>query len=204
MKLRTAILSGIAALVVAAIAANAQVPGVNSTLNSVFTLAYDNSTMKPTYASSSQITIATAPSDICTLTGSATKNVRIRRIFLAGEATNADNVRIAVAKRSTANSGGTATTPEVVPYDSGSSAGTAVMRAYTANPTEGTTIGHVTETMIPFGNLTTGLGAPQVIYYGELGSPIVLRGTSEVAAVNLGNQTVSGGVANCVFEWTEE
>ena len=72
MNLRTKLLCGFAALLTAALAAQAQVPGVNSTLQTVFTLAYDNSTMKQTFSSSKTFVPAAAATDVCTLNGSAT------------------------------------------------------------------------------------------------------------------------------------
>ncbi len=85
MKLRTILLSGLAALVATTLALQAQVPGVNSTLNTVFTLAYDNSTMKQTYSAAGVVTSTmTASGEVCAISGSATKNVRVRRVIIGG------------------------------------------------------------------------------------------------------------------------
>jgi hypothetical protein len=207
MKLRSILLATVAVIATATLAVQAQVPGVNSTLNSVFTLAYDNGTMKPTYSSTQGFSpTGTAATDICLLNGSATKNVRVRRVFLNLQATTAVTTSVAFIKRSTANSGGTALTGTVVPYDSANSAGTAVARFYTANPTVGTSIGLLADPYFSVGNLTTG-GAqafPSVMIYGAQGSPIVLRGVAQGLAVNLNAASLSGVVASCTFEWTEE
>lgn len=207
MKLKTIFLFGVAAAFTAVLAAQAQVPGVNSTLNSVFTLAYDNSTMKPSYSASSAFTpTGTSATDVCTISGSATKNVRVRRIFFNGLATTAVSVPIGIIKRSTADSAGTAVTLTNVPYDSAFPAATAVAKSYTANPTLGTAVGFVADPYFSVGNLTTG-GAqpfPSVMIYGELGSPIVLRGVAQSVVVNLNAASLSGIVASCTFEWTEE
>lgn len=205
---KTALFLGAAALLTVAFAVQAQVPGVNSTLNSVFTLAYDNSTMKPTYSSwNSYNPAATGATDICTITGSATKNIRVRRVFFNGIATTAATDPVAIIKRSTASSGGTATFAVTsVPYDSSNAAVTATVTYYTANPTVGTIVGVVADPMFSFGNLTTG-GAqalPSQMIFGALGQPIVLRGVAQSLSVNLNNLIYPGLVASCGFEWTEE
>ncbi len=209
MKTRSKLLLAGAVLATVALAAQAQVPGVNSTLQTVFTLAYDNSTMKPTYSSTVDIVPASAfvggATDVCTIFGSATKNVRVRRIIISGVASVVQTEVIGIVKRSTIDSGGTQTLGTAVPYDSGSPAATAVIENFTANPTLGTLVGALADFHITWGNLTTGVGSPPtVVTFGALGSPAVLRGTSQQLAVNLNaNSLVSGKVA-CTFEWTEE
>lgn len=207
MKLRTLFIAGISALVAAVLAAQAQVPGVNSTLNSVFTLAYDNSTMKPTYSASYAFSpTATSASDICNLTGSATKTIKVRRIFFNAQATTAVTVPVAIIKRSTANTGGTGNVATAVPYDSSNSAATAVATMYTANPTTGTIVGVLADPYFSIGNLTTGGAAPfpSNLTFGQLGSPIVLRGVAQSVSISLNSGSYSGIVSSCGFEWTEE
>lgn len=160
--------------------------------------------MKQTFSSSSLFTVASAATDVCTLTGSATKNVRVRRAIITGSATSVATEPVEVFKRSTANSAGTAITGAVVPYDSSNSAGTAVARVYTANPTVGTAVGVLAIQYLTYANNTTGVGAPTTFVFGELGQPIVLRGVAQVFAVNLAGLTVSGAQLGCTIEWTEE
>ena len=105
MKLRTLLIASAASLVTAVLAVQAQVPGVNSTLNSVFTLAYDNSTMKPTYSASGVVTPVASATDICTLQGSATKNIRVRRVLVAGIGFAVNAEPVSIVKRSTADTG---------------------------------------------------------------------------------------------------
>lgn len=201
------LLAAAAAVLTAALAAQAQVPGVNSTLNSVFTLAYDNSTMKPTYSATEAVFApATLATDVCNLTGSATKNVRVRRILFNGLATAVISDPVAIIKRSTANSGGTPLVPTPASYDSASAAATAVFTAYTANPTLGTQAGILADPYVTFGNLTTS-GPPSgstLFEFGRLGSPIVLRGVAESVSVNLNVATFTTAQLSCTFEWTEE
>ena len=211
MKIRTALLAGFGAVVIAGLAAQAQVPGVNSTLNSVFTLAYDQSTMKPTYSASSIFAPAASATDICYLTGSATKTIKVRRIIFAGVASAVQADPIAIIKRSTATVGAGANMLPVA-YDSTNSltnsttnTASATADLYTANPTTlGTYVGTLADLYVNWGNLTTGLGSTTTFEFGARGSPIVLRGAAQQVAVNLGGSTYTTPVTSCTFEWTEE
>ncbi len=208
MKLRSLLLAGVAIAATATLAVQAQVPGINSTLNTVFTLAYDNSTMKPTYSATRGgfSPTGTAATDICELRGSASRTVKVRRIYFNGMATTAATDPVAIIKRSTANTAGTGETLVNVPLDSLNAASTAVVEAYTANPTVGTAVGTIADPQFSFGTLTTA-GAqafPSHLLFGQLGSPIVLRGIAQAVTVNLNAQSLSGIVASCTFEWTEE
>lgn len=206
MNLRYKLLAGIGAVAIAALAAQAQVPGVNSTLQSVFTLAYEVSTMKPSYSSAIYNVPASSATDICTIHGSATKQIRVRRAFFSGVATTAITDPVALVKRSTANQAGTGYTGIIVPHDSANPTGTATVEQWTTNPTLGTLVGVITDPMYSFGNLTTGGAATfgSRLQYGELAQPIVLRGIAQNLALNLNGITYSGGLITCGFEWTEE
>lgn len=208
MRFRTALLAGLISVLTTILVVQAQVPGVNSTLNSVFTLAYDNSTMKQTFSSMAQVVanVAGGATDVCTLTGSATKTIRVRRIYYNMIATTAVTDPVAILKRSTANSAGTSFSMIPVPYDSRNSAATATVLMYTANPTTGTLVGVLADPMFSVGNLTTGgaQGFPSEFQFGRLGQPILLRGIAEVLAINLNSQGYSGNLTTCGFEWTED
>jgi len=212
MKLRPALLIASAILLTGVLAGQAQVPGVNSSLQSVFNLVYDNSTMKPTYSSSTTTTMASSATDVCQLRGSATRTVKVRRIIVSAASTAVQSDPVAIIKRSTANSGGTVVTPAVVPYDSqfsltgaATNTGTAVAVGYIANPTVGTAVGVLADPYLTFSNYTTGVGGgPYPFIFGQLGSPVVLRGVAQSVAVNMSGQSIAGTTISCTFEWTEE
>ncbi len=205
MKLHSKLLLAGAVLATVALAAQAQVPGVNSTLQAVFTLAYDNSTMKPTYSSTAIVVPAASATDICMITGSATKNIRVRRLFISGVASVVQTEEIGVVKRSTANTGGAGSIGVAVPYDSSSAAATALVEFFTTNPTLGTLIGAIADFDITWGNLSTGVGsAVTQILFGQLGSPVVLRGAAQQLSVNLNGNSLVSGKVSCTWEWTEE
>lgn len=208
MRLRSAILGGLGALLAGALIAQAQVPSINSTLNSVFTLTYDNSTMKPTYSATGTGPIATNSTDICSLAGSATKTIKVRRILLSGSATAVVTDPVAILKRSTANAASSgASIMNQVPYDSANSAGTSALAEFhsVAPQTLGTLVGMIADPLITFSNYTTGISnGQQRLYYGEFGSPIVLRGVAQMVAVNHNASAPTGAFITCTFEWTEE
>jgi len=152
------------------------------------------------------LAIAAAATDIFTIIGSATTTVRIRRVAFSGLATAASATPVVLIKRSVADTLGTSTAPVAVPHDSTNAAATAVVRAYTANPTLGTTIAPMQARRI---TLTTAAGAipnvPTVIELairGEQG--IVLRGIAEQLALNFNGATVAGAVLDIDVTWTEE
>lgn len=203
MNFRSTLLLGAAIVLTGALVAQGQVPGVNSTLNSVFTLAYDQSTMKPTYsASSSLFTVASAATDVCTLQGSATRVVKVRRVLVAGNATAQATEPVEAFKRSTAATTGTSVILASVPYDSINAASGAVAERYSVNPTVGTVVGLLQTQSLTYAFQT--IGAPIIFTFGALGQPVVLRGVAQNLAINLAGLTVAGAQITCTFEWTEE
>jgi hypothetical protein len=207
MRIRTLLISVFGAVIVAALAAQAQVPGVNSALNTVFTLTYDNSTMKPTYSATGTGPIATNSTDVCSLGGSATKTIKVRRIILSGGATAVVTDPVAIIKRGTAlNNAGSAVMAQIA-YDSANSAGTATLAEFysTAPATLGTVVGMIADPYFTYSNYTTGISnGSQQLYYGEFGSPIVLRGVLQSINVNHNASAPAGAFITCTFEWTEE
>ena len=209
MKLRSTLLAVFGALLAGALIAQAQVPGVNSTLNSVFTLTYDNSTMKPTYSSSMRIIPAASATDVCNLVGSSSKVIKIRRILIDGAATAVTAAEpIAILRRSalnTATAGTNWALGQVTAYDTSSAVGTASSESWSVNPSNLAPSVLIADPYFTFSNYTTGIGNGSMqLYYGEFGSPLVLRSATTQVAVNLNGNTVAGAIMNCTFEWTEE
>jgi hypothetical protein len=158
-----------------------------------------------TYSASASWTFAASATDIFTITGSATKTVKIRRITLSFTATSGANATVVVTKRSTANTAGTSGTPTAVPWDSTNAAATAVVRNYTANPTLGTLVGNVqTSTVYASGGGTIGSIPIILDYTGTAQQPLILRGTSQVVGINMNGTTYTGNIARATVIWTEE
>lgn len=151
------------------------------------------------------VSLAVAATDFFTLTGSATKTIRVTQTSIAFTG-GGTVVSAQVIKRSTANSGGTATTPTIVSHDSANAAATAVARSYTANPTLGTIVGVLRADRTDSPLLTSTTTPVDVEYtFGDRPSQaIVLRGTGEVFAFNFNGATLSGGTVTGFIEWTEE
>ena len=203
MKLRPVLLAVAASLLTGVLVSQAQVPGINSTLQSVFTLAYDQSTMKPTYSSTiNGVTPAASATDVCALSGSATKTIKVRRIIVNGF-TNGVAVAepVTILRRSTIYAGA-GSSPVETAYDSSNSAATAVAEVWTANPTVGTLVGLLADISVLF-PAGTALAPATVFEFGRLGSPVVLRGVAQSVAVNLSGITIAGTLG-CTFEWTED
>jgi hypothetical protein len=158
-----------------------------------------------TYSASAFWTFAASATDIFTITGSASKLVKIRRITLSFTATSGANATVVVTKRSTANSGGTSVVRDAVPWDSANTAATATVRTYTANPTLGTLVGNVqTSTVYASGGGTIGSIPIILDYTGTAQQPMILRGTTQVLGINMNGTTYTGNVARATVIWTEE
>jgi len=163
---------------------------------------------KATYSAAiTDLATAALATDIFTITGSATKTVRITKLWFFTEQTTAALDDILLIKRSTANSAGTSTAPAKVPYDSNNAAATATVLAYTVNPTLGTTVGLMRSYNMEGSTGSGGQNVPVYLFeqFGDGPSQaIVLRGTGEVLAFNLNSITIAGSKFNISIEWTEE
>jgi hypothetical protein len=191
-------------LIVLATPARAQSPGVSSPWNPVWSIPIDS--IKRSYgASIVGLVGAASATDVFGICGSASTTVRVTRVLVAGRATAAANADLAIIKRSTADTGGTATNPAAIPYDSSIAAGTAVVSAYTANPTTGTAVGTLGTYQVNLGNLTTTLGPQTIADFGNRpASGVVLRGVAQCLYANLSGATFAGNLYNISVEWTEE
>ena len=205
MRFRTLLIATLASLLTAVLASQAQVPGVNSTLQTVFTLAYDNSTMKPSYSARAAFTPGGTPTDVCSITGSSTRRVKVRRIVIAGTLTTTITEYVAIVKRSTANSAGAGSAMTKVPYDSNNAASTvAVAEVWTGTaPTVGTLVGVLADIPVTFA-ATTIVNQGTEFKFGELAQPVVLRGVAQQLSLNLEGQGGGAGTIQCFFEWTED
>lgn len=157
-----------------------------------------------TYSVGVAFVAPTLATDIFTITGSASKTVQVIHMSLCLTATTGSNATVNLIRRSTANTAGTSTTPTIAKWDSASAAATAVVRAYTANPTLGTTAGTLmTDSIYVSGGGTVGSDPLEYSYDLLGGSPITLRGTSEVLAINLNGVTFAGNSCRATVIWVE-
>lgn len=164
---------------------------------------------KATYsASSALLTPVASATDLAILNGSASKTIRLLKVFCTyktdGAAGSRDQNIFYLVKRSTANSAGTPTTLTNVPLDSANAAASAVCLSYTANPTPGTTVG----TVIVGSAYSGQISGPSIVLFDadKYGQALVLRGTAQGVAVNNNGVTVPGTSPQVQFTyvWTEE
>lgn len=156
-------------------------------------------------------TAYTTPTDLMCISGSATKTVAVTQAYIAIQSTSAALQTVLFIKRSTANTGGTSTTPTPVSYDSSRGAATAVVTVYTAAPSLGNVVGNIRVILLSSGVAT---GSPGVISMSAQGipsatrttqqTPVILRGTAESLCINYaGAALTSGFTSSYGFEWVE-
>jgi hypothetical protein len=193
--------------------ASINAPGTNL-VSRLFELAVSSALVdgtKATYsgAVTGLLPTAAASTGLLILTGSATKTVRLTRVYAAATlATTAVFVDFQVAKYSTVATGGTAATVTAVPHDSNSPAATASLSSYTgAGPTLGTLVGVITSYKVlgPVTGTPVAFNVMDVSFGNRPAQCPVLRGVAQQIALTANNVTF--GTAPNVdagFEWTEE
>lgn len=169
---------------------------------------------------------ATAPLTYLSIVGSATKTVRVTRIGLWMVATANASIGLQLTRGTALGTGGTVVTPTVQKMDSASGAATAVVKHYTT-AAQSLATGSISAPL-SFMNLTGNLVAETVQIFapaaysfflnegGALGNSLVLRGTSEIAEVQIAHNVTtpfgqSGGAngppamqMSYFIEWIED
>ena len=151
--------------------------------------------------------LAASCTDKIVIVGSATKLVKIRKIGITGIQTVASQILIRLLKRSSDDTGGAFTTPLLVSHDSNNSAATAVIRNYSANPAVlGALVGDLRAErhFIPTAALN---GQAEALIWDTAQTddqPIILRGITQILAINFNATTIAGGSFDGWIEWTEE
>lgn len=164
----------------------------------------------PVYrAASSAFGPGATPQDVFTITGSASKIIRVTRMGLSTIQNTAGVNTWFIRKRSTENSGGTSAAVTAVPSDSSMPAATATILQYTAQPTIGNLVGSVWGGRIDSpAAATTGTGIAggiEVDFVLMHGSTITLRGTGEVLTWDFNDAALPTGMTCCCWvEWQEE
>jgi hypothetical protein len=113
-----------------------------------------------------------------------------------------------MVRRSTANTGGTSATITAGSQDTTNAAATAVVRSYTANPSALGTVNGVLRSHRFSISTAGGAGNIGPLNEWDFGArpaqAIVLRGTSDMLAINLGGVTITSPILSATVEWTEE
>lgn len=162
---------------------------------------------KPTYSAAiSGLVMANAATDVFTIFNPAgsTKVVKILRMNFSATATSAAAADVMVAKRSTLNTGGTATNPAAVPHDSSDIAATATISAYTANPTTGTLVGYVHADKVGIATATAANIQEQFYDYANRPEKALTLRAGECASFYMNGGTYAGNLTDIDITWTEE
>jgi hypothetical protein len=163
--------------------------------------------LKSTYAfQGTDLTPYATAQDYIVLTGSATKTLKLAQVCFGGDATAASIYDIYLYKRTTPDTGGTATSQTLTQYDSNDPAPTGVVSLYTVAPTAGT------GTLIRGGHMVllnaTTPAAQSTLTCWQFGvgeEKPTLRGVNQQIAINHGGAAVPGGASSYyLIEWTEE
>lgn len=184
-----------------------------NTANTAPWLANASNTRMATYAVDAiGYTAYATPTDMIGICGSGTKTIVITFMSMRIQSTAAALQNLYFIKRSTADTGGTATNPAGVPYDSTNAAATATVSVYTVVPGAlGTAIGTLrvneatsavlTGTPTNSSLITNGPSAGNALTPSQ---PITLRGTGECLYMNYnGAALTSGFTAGYTIEWEE-
>lgn len=184
----------------------------------VATASFPMDGQKWTYSASVKgVVPGTAATDIFILPGSATKLIRVLcvEIWATTTAATAAAIDILLLKRSTADTGGTTTgSPTPTAHDINAPTSDVVPLIYTSTPPSplGTLVGTAIRTakMLPALATYTATDFPSIVplvwYFGNRpGQGIVLRGITDILAINLaGGTTPTGPLFDMSFEWTAE
>jgi hypothetical protein len=157
---------------------------------------------------------ASAATDIFCISGSTTKDISIKRIGISGTAGTLITAPITVLRRASLDTGGTAATTTALPVAASNlstqSAATAVLTAYTANPTIVDASPMYFRTQVQSFNTTSALvtAPPLEFHFGEYTGWFtraldIAKNTAQQVCVNLNATSISSGLLNIDITWVE-
>ena len=157
---------------------------------------------------------AASATDVFCISGSTTKTISIKRIGISGTAGTLVSLPVTILRRASLDTGGTAATTTALPVAatnfSSDPAATAVLVAYTANPTIVDSSPVYFRTGIASFNTTAALVA-QARTFWEFGETIgefsrgldILKNTAQQVCVNFNAVSVTSGLVNIDITWVE-
>lgn len=157
---------------------------------------------------------AASATDIFCISGSSTKNISIKRISISGTAGTLVTAPFTLLRRASLNTGGTAATTTALPIASpnlsSDAAASAVLTAYTANPTIVDTSPLYFRSATLSLNTTSALvAAPRLVWeFGEAVGTFsrgldILKNTAQQVCINLNAVSVTSGLLNIDITWVE-
>lgn len=147
--------------------------------------------------------------DVFSITGSATRNIYVLKMGISTTQTTAGVNSFYIAKRSTANAGGTSAAPVIVPWNSNNPAVSASVLQYTANPTAGTLVGYlwggwVNSSAVATAGVGSGYQGVEVDFMDMFGQPVSLLSASEVLGWNFKGAALPTGLSVVAYAaWYE-
>jgi hypothetical protein len=159
--------------------------------------------LRPASFAASKSFAGSSTTDNAVLPGNASNTVLVTRILVSCTQTTAGNITVNIIKRSAADTSGTSASMTAVPDDSTFSAAVSAPLSYTGTgPSVGTPVGNVDTYQL--GCMASATASPNDIYILDRRlKPIVLRGTAQELAVNMGSAAITGGNLTVTFEWEE-
>lgn len=178
-----------------------QVPEQADSTGSVYS---NNEGRKASYRAVTSGVVATANGVLFSLQGSATKTVRVTRVFCMGVLTTGAQVLIQVNRTTAAvssASGAAAITPRLL--DSGNAAATAAANSYTTSTigTGGVLLASNRAFFAPATALATGV---EFTFGGRNTQSLILRGTAEFMQLSYSASGYTGALFDFDVEFTEE
>jgi hypothetical protein len=158
----------------------------------------------PAYRLAGLLTPVATPTDILMI-APVSKPVRVTRVAIVIVATAGGIADVVLIRRSTADTGGTSTTPVPVPNDPQDGTATAVVTVYTVNPAAlGTAVGNVGAAKMGIGSANSEASAVWEFPGARWSKYMTLRKPSDVLAVNMnGDALLAGEVLSWEIEWIE-
>lgn len=168
--------------------------------------AFIRPTTLPTYAAGFSWIVDNSATDVLTISGSATKTIRIYRIIFFLTSNNSKESTLNGVRRSSLNTGGTFTLLTNVPHHTVNPAATAVVKAYTQNPSAlGSTVGNlIVSDIFVSGSANTASVPYNLMLDSLILEPITLVGLNELFAINLNSESFSNNLARATLFWTED
>lgn len=162
---------------------------------------------KATYSVVAAVVPAATATDVLTISGSASKTIRVLRFGVSGSATTAASFLMQLIKRSAADTGGTGAAVTAAAMDSTNAAATSVVTNFSVNPAGlGAVVAPVRSAYVGLTG-TSGLVGGTIqewIFSTANDQALVLRGAAQILALNLGGVTITGGALSVWVEWSEE
>ena len=156
------------------------------------------------FASVTGLLNGATPTDVFTISGSATKKIKIKRYGVVGIKSVNSNIDVISLIRTTLNTGGTSTSPTIVKADSTNATPTAIVKAYTLNPTLGTLNGNIRSSKLFFNTLGNAGSTNLLVEFGTGNNQApILNGVNDMFCINANGQIITGGNWDIFVEFTE-